>query len=57
MFAALATQSISALWKVKIDMLGNIAEVLVRRSDHGEKGGSGVALNNPGTKVDDDIAV
>ena len=56
MFAALATQSISALWKVKIDMLGNIAEVLVERSDHGAKGGSGVMFNNPDTEVDN-IAV
>ena len=35
---------------VKNDVLGNIAEVLVKRSDHGAKGGSGVVFKSPDTK-------
>ena len=41
---------------VKSDVLGNIAETLVERSDHGAEGGSGVVLNKPDAEVDD-IAV
>ena len=33
-------------------MLKNTAEGLVKRSDHGAKGGSGVVSNNPDAKVD-----
>ena len=38
---------------VKIDVFGNIAEVLVERSDHGAKGGARVKLDHSSTKVDE----
>ena len=41
---------------MKIDVLGNTAEVLVNRSDYGANGEYGVSLNNPDTTVDE-IAV
>ena len=41
---------------VKIGVLRDIVKVFVKSSDYGEKGGSGVVLNNPNTKVDE-IAV
>ena len=38
---------------MKFDVLGNSAESFVKTSDHGAKGGSGVVLNDPDTKVDE----